>query len=340
MSVIIIVGAAVLLLATMCGIAVWWDSKRESESARQRSSARQRAGARVQAPFKSRRRAVAATLQVATAQLPSVAPGVALRPSHQGTFFQRIVNPVASSIASLARRLSPPGYVDSVQRRLTIAGSDRRVDLDLFLAGRVATITLIPVGFMLVEVTPLGKFYRLLAFLLVTVLLLLGPEASLNRRAEARQEKIRRELPSLVDLLMISVEAGLGFDQALTRAVVSLPGALSEEFGRFLGEVRMGGDRAESLEAIDERTDVAELRSFLMALIQAERFGVSIGSILRAQAGDIRIGQRQHIQELAQKAPVKMLFPLVFCVLPALFIVVIGPAGIEIYNTIVKGHTL
>jgi tight adherence protein C len=230
--------------------------------------------------------------------------------------------------------------VESVQRRLTIAGGDRRADFDRFLAGRLATITLIPVGFILVELTSLPKFYKLLAFLLITVLLLLGPEASLNRKAEARQNRIQRDLPSLVDLLMISVEAGLGFDQALTRAVISLPGPLSEEFGRFLGEVRMGGERTESLEAIDLRTDVPELRSFLMALIQAERFGVSIGSILRAQASDIRVGQRQHIEELAQKAPVKMLFPLVFCVLPALFIVVIGPAGIEIYNTVIKGHAL
>jgi tight adherence protein C len=327
MSVIVIMVAAVVLIAVMFGLALWGDSARE------------RGGRRVPLTlFKSRRRAVAVTLEVATAHLRD--PARALRPSEPGNFFGRIVNPVASGIASVARRISPPGYVESVRRRLTIAGGDRQVDLDRFLAGRLTTMALIPVGFILVELSSLPKFYKLLAFLLVTVILLLGPEASLNRRAEARQNRIQRELPSLVDLLMISVEAGLGFDQALTRAVSSLSGPLSEEFGRFLGEVRMGGERTELLEAIDSRTDIPELRSFLMALIQAERFGVSIGSILRAQAGDIRVSQRQHIEELAQKAPVKMLFPLVFCVLPALFIVVIGPAAIQIYDTIIKGHTL
>ena len=327
MSVILIVVAAVVLLAVVCGLALWWDG------------ARQGGGRAIPSmPVKSRRRAVAATLEVATAHLP--VPALLLKPSEQGNFFDRFVNPVASVIARLARRISPPGYVESVQRRLTIAGGDRQADSDRFLAGRLATIALIPVGFMLVELSSLPKFYKLLAFLLVTIILVLGPEAFLNRRAEARQNTIRRDLPSLVDLLMISVEAGLGFDQALTRAVISLPGALSEEFGRFLGEVRMGGERTESLEGIDNRTDVPELRSFLMALIQAERFGVSIGSILRSQAADIRVGQRQHIEELAQKAPVKMLFPLVFCVLPALFIVVIGPAGIQIYDTIIKTHVL
>jgi tight adherence protein C len=327
MSVLVIVVVAVVLLAVICGVALWWDS------------ARQRGGRSFTSmPFKSRKRAVAATLEVATANLS--APVLTLRPSEEGNFFDRIINPVASDVAGLTRRISPPGYVESVQRRLTIAGGDRQSDSDRFLAGRLVTITLVPVGFMLVELSSLPKLYKLLAFLLVTVTLLLGPEASLNRRAEARQNRIRRELPSLVDLLMISVEAGLGFDQALTRAVISLPGALSEEFGRFLGEVRMGGERTESLEAIDGRTDVPELRSFLMALIQAERFGVSIGTILRSQARDIRVSQRQHVEELAQKAPVKMLFPLVFCVLPALFIVVIGPAGIEIYDTVIKTHLL
>lgn len=284
-------------------------------------------------PWRSRRRAVATTLQLATARVPT---NVSLRPSERGNFFQRVVDPTAAAVARFVRRISPPGYVESVVRRLTIAGRGRQADSDRFLAGRLVTIALVPVAFIGIELAPLPKLYRLLVFLIAVFVLLLGPEAALNRRARERQERIRRDLPGLVDLLMISVEAGLGFDQALSRAVVASSGPLSEEFGRFLGEVRIGADRSESLEALDSRTDVPELRSLLMALIQAETFGVSIGTILKSQVQDIRVAQRQHVQELAQKAPVKMLFPLVFCVLPALFIVVIGPAGIEIYKDFTK----
>lgn len=322
---IVVIGAVVVMAAVII-LALWWQDKRDTN------------GLSGRLPWGPRRRAVAATLEVATAQVPS--PTVSARPSAQGSFLSRVLQPVAGFWAALATRVSPPGYIDSVRRRLTIAGRGQRVHLDTFLAGRIATIALIPVAFIGIELASVPKVYRLLLFVLALALLLLGPEAQLNRAVQERQDRIRRDLPSLVDLLMISVEAGLGFDQALTRATISVPGPLSEEFSRFLGEVRMGGDRAESLEAIDARTDVPELRSFLMALIQADQFGVSIGPILKAQADDIRVAHRQHIQEMAQKAPVKMLFPLVFCVLPALFIVVVGPAGIQIYETIIKHGVL
>lgn len=284
----------------------------------------------------ARRRAVNATLQVATestSQLPISTATTRMEGPFTG---EPRTDPLTRAPANVVRRLSPASYIHSVEHRLTVSGRGRSVDLDRFLAGRLATVALIPVAFIAAQLSPLPKLYRLLAFLLALIVLILGPEASLNRRAEARQERIRRDLPSLVDLLMISVEAGLGFDQALVRATSNATGPINEEFSRFLGEVRMGADRVASLEAIDERTDVPELRSFLMALIQADTFGVSIGPILKAQAQDLRIAQRQHVQELAQKAPVKMLFPLVFCVMPALLIVVAGPAAIEIYDTVIK----
>lgn len=283
------------------------------------------------------RRAVRATLRVAvdgTGHSGGI-PGDN-RPELTGSLSARFLVPLVREVSKPAWSLSPPVYRESVRRRLALSGRSRQVDLERFLAGRLVSIALVPVAFVLVSAAHLSKFSALLAFLGSAAVLLLGPDAWLNRQVSRRQDEIRSQLPGLLELLLISVEAGLGFEQALTRTVASSKGPLSEEFGRFLGEIRVGAVRREALEGIDERTDVPELRSFLLALIQADVFGVSIATILRGQAEEVRIAQRQHVQEKAQKAPVKMLFPLVFCVLPALFVVVIGPAAIEIYRTIIK----
>ena len=244
---------------------------------------------------------------------------------------ERAFVPVVSWFTDVGRRLTPQGYVDTVRRKLTLSGTFSPDTLDRFLAMRVVSLALIPVwAIVCFGLLPLGSGSKLAIFVLLTLGSVLGPDAILNRRVAERQHEIQIRLPDILDLLTISVEAGLGFEQALDRTVAAVPGPLSDEFARMLGEVRAGASRSDAMRAMDERIDVAEVRSFVLAILQADTFGVSIGRVLRAQADEMRIKRRQLAQEQAMKAPVKMLFPMVFCIFPALFVVVIGPAVINI----------
>jgi tight adherence protein C len=239
----------------------------------------------------------------------------------------RVLLPVVGRLVNLGKVFTPADYVNKVRHRMTVAGKPTQEQLDRFLAIRVVTIALIPVWFFVsFFVVHLGRTNSLLVFALLSLASVLGPDAILNRRMAERQQEIRVKLPDILDLLTISVEAGLGFEQALDRTVGAVPGPLSDEFARMLGEVRAGARRADAMRALDERTDVSEVRSFVLAILQADTFGVSIGRVLRSQADEMRVRRRQLAQERAQKAPVKMLIPMVFCVFPALFVVVIGPA--------------
>jgi tight adherence protein C len=244
---------------------------------------------------------------------------------------QRLVQPVAGAFSAVGRRLVPTGYLDRVRQKLILAGRASPEELDRFRAIRVATLALAPVGLVLgFLLVPPPVEQRVAAALFLALLAILGPDAILNREVQERQDEVRRTLPDLLDLLTISVEAGLGFEQALDRTVVAVPGRLSTEFARMLGEIRAGAGRADSLRALADRIDVPEVRSFVLALIQAETFGVSIARVLRNQADEMRVKRRQYAQERAQKAQVKMLIPMVLCIFPAFFIVVLGPAIIQV----------
>ncbi len=248
---------------------------------------------------------------------------------------ERALVPVLRALTSVGRRFTPIGYVDGVRRKFVLSGRPSADTVDRFLALRVVTVAAIPVVLWVVyfwNPLGLGGATRPGVAGMLALVLLVGPDASLNRKVEERQKTIQRQLPDIIDLLVISVEAGLGFEQALDRTVRSVPGPLSEEFIRMLGEVRAGASRGEAMRALDSRTEVAEVRSFVLAILQADTFGVSIGRVLRAQADEMRVKRRQLAQEKAQKAPIKMLIPMVFCIFPALFTIVLGPAVIRIAN--------
>lgn len=249
----------------------------------------------------------------------------------------RALKPVMEGLTGLGRRLTPTGYVDKVRLKFVHMGNPSPQAVDRFLALRVVTVVASVLTFLFVfviNITPFtGKMQLAVGGLLIAVFMI-GPDSVLNRKVEDRQKQIQRSLPDVLDLLTISVEAGLGFEQALDRVIHAVPGPLTEEFSRMLGETRAGASRSDAMRAMDERCDTPELRSFVLAVIQADTFGVSIGRVLRGQAEEMRIKRRQLAQERAQKAPVKMLIPMVFCIFPALFVVVLGPAMMMIVENL------
>jgi tight adherence protein C len=250
-------------------------------------------------------------------------------------FGARIVDPFTSGSLGLIRKYTPVGYTDNVRHKLVLAGNPPGFEVDRLLIFKVLGIAS---GLMWIPLVLMGLGLKGTTALFAVAVLWGGsfmlPDLSLGRKIEARQKAIARRLPDILDLLVISVEAGLGFEQAIDRTSAAVPGPLSEEFRRMLQETRVGASRADALRALDERTEVPELRSFILAMLQADTFGVSISRILRAQADEMRVRRRLAAQELAQKAPIKMLFPLVLCIFPAMFVVVLGPAFISISKNI------
>ncbi len=243
---------------------------------------------------------------------------------------ERVVAPLLEGLTGMAQRFTPKGYGEKVAQKLVHAGNPPNLNVDkvlvMKLLGLVSVVFWLPITLVLGIQGPL---------LLVGVVVLWGvsfmyPDVLLNRKIEDREKEISRKLPDILDLLVISVEAGLGFEQALDRTCTAVPGALSDEFRRMLHEIRIGSTRADALRAMADRSDVSELRSFILAMLQADTFGVSISRLLRSQADEMRIKRRLMAQEKAQKAPVKMLFPLVFCIFPSIFVVILGPAMINI----------
>jgi tight adherence protein C len=238
---------------------------------------------------------------------------------------ERAIEPAIQRWAARARRLTPAGRIDALERRILLAGTPRSWTLERVLAAKlVFGLTGLGLGGLMVISNP-G---------LVSVLLLVGapllgwfgPDALLAGQADRRQEAIRLALADTLDQVTISVEAGLGFEAALARTGRSGHGPLAEELLRTLQDVQAGMSRSEALKRLVERTEVDELQHFVLAIVQAESYGIPIAQVLRVQSAELRVKRRQRAEERAQKLPVKILFPLVFCIMPALFVVLLGPA--------------
>ena len=245
---------------------------------------------------------------------------------------ERAFAPIVVGIGRGVARFTPIGWITRTQRRLLLAGSPANLDANAWIVIKILGLILMLAAWFFFR-SGLDLQQQTLAFFLLSALGYFGPDVYLNRRIEERRNSMRRDLPDILDLLVISVEAGLGFDAALARVVGTVPGPLSEEFFRMLQETRVGVARRDAMRHLTDRSDVDELRSFLLAMMQAEAFGVAIARVLRVQGEEMRVARRQRAQQKAFAAPVKLVFPLVFCIFPSLFVVLLGPAAIQIYDT-------
>lgn len=242
-------------------------------------------------------------------------------------FWQRVLRPGLVRFGQVLSRLSPQDYRDRVRQRLLVAGSPWNLQASEFLAIKGAvTIGLALVGFFIAR--------PILGVLIGALSGWLLPDCWLKTKSDRRQVQIQKSLPDTLDLLCVSVEAGLGFDAAVAKVVEKSTGPLAEEFGRLLQEIRMGKPRRAALKDMAHRSQVEDLGTFITAIIQADQLGVSIGNVLNIQSQEMRRKRRQRAEEAAMKAPIKMLFPLIFFIFPALFVVLLGPALIQIMEAL------
>jgi tight adherence protein C len=280
--------------------------------------------------FSSERSGVARSL--AAVEAIKAAPD-SMRKEIDAPFNERVTGPMFERLTGLGRRFTPNDASSRLRRKLDLAGNPPGWDSDRILAFKMLGLL---IGGAVGVVVPLLLGNVAWAIVFGIGLAAFGfflPNIVLYQKAYDRSQTIQRDLPDALDLLVISVESGLGFDAALAQVARNTSGPLADEFFRVLQEMQLGTGRSDSMRALADRTDVVDLRGFVTAMVQADAFGIPIANVLRIQAREMRIRRSQRAEESAQKVPVKILFPLIFCILPSLFIVILGPAAIQIMTS-------
>jgi tight adherence protein C len=245
----------------------------------------------------------------------------------------RLGTPALERLGRIARRWSPAGWLDGMSRKLASAGSPEGWTVERLLGVKVV----LGLALGLLTAFAVAGNASLSGILLIVAAASLGfftPDVLLTRRVEQRKDAIRAELSTVIDQLSMMVQAGLGIDAAIARAAQTNDGPLSEEFARVGHDVRVGLDRGVALDNLADRADIPELKSFVAALTQADRLGSPVSQTLEIQSQEIRVKRRQFAEEQAMKLPVKLLFPMVFCILPVLMVVLLAPAAIKIFDTL------
>jgi tight adherence protein C len=245
-------------------------------------------------------------------------------------FRDRVLLPLKDRLARVVLRLNPKTTVDSVSSKLLSAGLGRTVSPTGFLAAKAV----VGIGGLVLGAVFGGALSGAGGVLLLALafggLGFLAPDFAVSARARSRKERIRAQLPDALDLLAVSVEAGLGFDGAVSKLNDHMTGPLAEEFALTLSEIKIGEGRQDALKKLAERNDTPELSAFVRAIVQADQLGISLGRILRVQAADTRLRRQAAAEERAMKAPIKMLCPTVLFIFPAMFLVILGPAFLNL----------
>lgn len=253
-------------------------------------------------------------------------------------FTERVIRPALERLATVIGRAMPAKKRVSLQKKLLMAGNPGDLSANEFLVIQYGTTLVLPVTAFLLLALPMGwgPGAGLAGIAVAAAVGFILPEYYLKMRAAARQEEVQDSLPDVLDLLTVSVEAGLGFDAALVKVVEKIKGVLSSEFARMLQEIKMGKPRRDALRDLGHRSAVDDVVAFTGAVIQADQLGVSIGNVLRLQSEQMRMKRRQRAEQKAMKAPIKMLIPLILFIFPTIFIVVMGPAAIQLMETFEK----
>ena len=246
----------------------------------------------------------------------------------------RIVGPLTQQIADITQKILPKSDPNEIHARLMAAGLSRSMSPQMYLAlkgGLVATA--LALGVIVAASGAVPAVLGMLIALGGGAMCFIAPDFFINSRVRGRRELMRSELPNVLDLLCVSVEAGLGFDAAVSKLSERMEGPLVEEFGLVLHEMRIGESRSAALKSLSDRVDVPEIAQFCRAIIQADQLGIALSRILRVQSHDMRVRRQLAAEEKAMKAPVKMLFPTVLFIFPSMFVVALGPAAISLLQT-------
>ncbi len=250
------------------------------------------------------------------------------------SFQDRVLGPMVERTLGIGKKLTPADHTERIRHKLEVAGNPPGWTIDRVTSLKfIGFVVMLVLSLIIATLLGFGLGLMLVFCIGAAVLGYMGPNMYLYQKGYERTNAMQRAIPDALDLLTISVESGLGFDAALAQVARNTEGPLAQEFARVLQEMQIGMGRGAALRALGDRTHVEEVKGFVSAMVQADALGIPIAQVLRVQSREIRVKRRQRAEEQAQKVAVKILVPLIFCILPCLFIAVLGPAGISMFES-------